>query len=153
MSKFKNASDRPIPKVNTSALPDIIFMLLFFFMVVTVLRQQKLLVKVQVPEATELQKIKQQSLVNNIFIGPPTDPRRGTVPVIQINDTFIRKDQLPKALKAFESKIEEWQRPKITTSLKVDRGVRMGIVSDVKLELRKANKLKVNYAAVAKVKY
>ena len=35
----------------------------------------------------------------------------------------------------------------LTTSLKVDQNTRMGIVSDVKQELRKAAALKINYAA------
>lgn len=150
MSKFKSKSERPTPKVNTSALPDIIFMLLFFFMVVTVLREHQLLVRIKVPEASEIQKLRHRSLVNNIYIGVPKDPRRGNTAVIQVNDAFIQKEQLPEAIKAFESKTPEFQRPLITTSLKIDRNVQMGIVGDVKLELRKANKLKLNYAAVAK---
>jgi hypothetical protein len=35
----------------------------------------------------------------------------------------------------------------MTVSLKVDRGAKMGIISDVKLSLREADARKVNYAA------
>ncbi len=35
----------------------------------------------------------------------------------------------------------------MTVMLKTDRNVRMGIVSDVKLQLRHANALKISYAA------
>ena len=38
-----------------------------------------------------------------------------------------------------------------TVSLKVDEEVTMGIVTDVKQELRKADALKINYAANRKV--
>ena len=33
----------------------------------------------------------------------------------------------------------------LTTSLKVDKNANMGLISDIKLELRKVNALKVNY--------
>jgi len=44
MAKFKKAR-KNMEQINTSALPDIIFMLLFFFMVTTVLREQDILVE------------------------------------------------------------------------------------------------------------
>jgi hypothetical protein len=47
-------------------------------------------------------------------------------------------------------KIPEAQRTKITTSLRVDGQVTMGIVQDVKTELRKASQLKINYSAKKK---
>ena len=150
MSKFKQQQERPKPKISTASLPDIIFMLLFFFMVVTVLRERKMLVKVEVPRATELQELKHRSLINHVYIGSPSDPSKGTAPVTQINDSFVRIDQLEAALKTLIEKKPDRLHPLVTTSLKVDKGVTMGIVSDVKTALRKANQLKVNYAAVAK---
>lgn len=35
MSKFRKEDKKAAPGVNTSSLPDIVFMLLFFFMVAT----------------------------------------------------------------------------------------------------------------------
>ena len=43
-----------------------------------------------------------------------------------------------------ESKREEL-RPFLTTALKVDKETNMGIVGDIKQELRKVNALKINY--------
>jgi hypothetical protein len=43
--------------------------------------------------------------------------------------------------------VPEAKRPKITSSLRVDGEVTMGIVQDVKTELRKSGQLKVNYSA------
>ena len=40
----------------------------------------------------------------------------------------------------------------ITNNLKVDQFTKMGIVTDVKQELRKANSLRVSYATRKKVK-
>ena len=34
----------------------------------------------------------------------------------------------------------------MTTSLKIDKDVKMGIVTDIKQELRKLNALKINYS-------
>jgi len=44
MAKFRKKKLSGGDQINTSALPDIIFMLLFFFMVTTVLREQDVLV-------------------------------------------------------------------------------------------------------------
>ncbi len=41
---------------------------------------------------------------------------------------------------------ETTKRPLITTSLKVDKDTKMGIVSDIKQELRQARALKINYS-------
>jgi hypothetical protein len=49
-------------------------------------------------------------------------------------------------------KIPEAQRPKITSSLRVDGQATMGIVQDIKTELRKANQLKINYSTKKKPK-
>ena len=41
MAKFKKDGGRATPAINTSALPDIVFMLLFFFMVATKMRDKE----------------------------------------------------------------------------------------------------------------
>ncbi len=46
----------------------------------------------------------------------------------------------------------EADRKMLTTSLKVDGETKMGIVTDVKQELRKANALKINYSTRKKGK-
>ncbi len=148
MSKFKEPAGRIAPKIVTSALPDIIFMLLFFFMFVTVLREHQLLVKVDVPTASEIEKLKHRSLVNHIYIGRPIQLERGTTPVIQINDSFVKVNDLKRAVSILKETKPAYQQHLITNSLIVDQEISMGIVSDVKTELRKANQLKVNYAAV-----
>jgi len=150
MSKFRNKEPRATPKIVTSALPDIIFMLLFFFMVVTVLRQAKMLVRIQVPEATEVQKLRHKSLINHVYIGQPLKKEHGNGAAIQINDAFIQVDEVEGAIRQLVAGKPENQQPMVTTALKVDRDVKMGIVSDVKLELRKAEQLKVSYTAIAK---
>lgn len=149
MSKFTKKRGKSSPEVSTASLPDIIFMLLFFFMVVTVMRSSDKMVDVVVPEATELTKLEKKSLVNQIYIGKPMEQYRdiyGSAPRIQLNDKISDEDDIPIFLEKHKIKVPENQRSKITSSLRVDGEVTMGIVQDVKTALRKANQLKVNYS-------
>ena len=153
MSKFSKGKKKSSPGINTASLPDIVFMLLFFFMVVTKLRDSELLVKVATPFATQLTKLEDKSLVNYLYIGRPVQKYRatyGTKPRLQLGDKFANINEIPIFLERFRVKIAEVQRSKITTSLRVDGQVTMGIVQDVKTELRKASQLKINYSAKKK---
>jgi len=153
MSKFSKGKKKPQPAISTASLPDIVFMLLFFFMVVTKLRDSELMVKVSTPFATQLTKLEDKSLVNYLYIGRPVDKYKatyGTKPRLQLGDKFANINEIPIFLERFRVKIAEGQRTKITTSLRVDGQVTMGIVQDVKTELRKANQLKINYSAKKK---
>ncbi len=154
MSKFQKKRGKSSPEISTASLPDIIFMLLFFFMVVTVLRDASLKVSVNVPNATELTKLEKKSLVNYLHIGKPLDNYRelyGTKPSLQLGDKIAKISDIPLFLEQHRNTVPENQRTGITASLKVDGEVTMGIVSDVKTELRKANQLKVNYSAKPRV--
>ena len=154
MSKFSKKRGKSNPTISTASLPDIIFMLLFFFMVATVMRDASLKIQVNTPNATELTKIKDKSLVNNIYVGSPLDQYQslyGTSPIIQLNDKAVRKDeienQIPLFLEQHKLKVPEPRHAMIYSSLKVDGDVTMGIVQDVKTALRKSNQLKINYSA------
>lgn len=150
MSKFQKKRGAASPEVSTASLPDIIFMLLFFFMMVTVMRDAELKVDVNVPQATELQKLEQKSLVNYIYIGKPTKQYQalyGTQPKIQLGDKFATESDIPLFLEKHKIKISEAQRPRITSSLRVDGEVTMGIVQDIKTTLRKSSQLRINYSA------
>lgn len=146
---IRNKQPRERPKISTSSLPDIIFMLLFFFMVVTVLRQQKLMLHIKIPTATELTKLENHSLIQYIYIGKPIKEGHGTAPRIQINDAFIPVHKLEAAVKQLVADKPEPLRAQMINSLKVDESVHMGIVTDVKTALRKADQLKLNYELIA----
>ena len=141
---------KPAPAISTSSLPDIVFMLLFFFMVTTVMRQTDLKVKVVVPQATEIQKLEKKSLVSYIYIGSPTESFRakfGTAPRIQLNDAFASPNQVVEFIEKERAARAEAEVPLMTTSIKADKEAKMGIVTDVKQELRKCNALKLNYSS------
>ncbi len=150
MSRFKKNKDEGTPAISTASLPDIIFMLLFFFMVTTVMREVELKIQVRVPQATELQKLEKKSLVSYIYIGKPLKKYQkvfGTEPRIQLNDAFAEVSDIQQFILKEREARNEKEVPLMTTSLKVDEDVKMGIVTDVKQELRKVNALKINYSA------
>ena len=152
MSKFKKGGGKGMPAISTASLPDIVFMLLFFFMVTTVMRETTLKVEVSQPEATEVKKMEKKSLVSYIYVGSPTINQQaifGTRARIQLNDiTFSRKEvsEIQNFIITERQAKDEDEIPYMTTSIKADQNVTMGIVTDVKTELRKVNALKINYS-------
>lgn len=146
MSKFTGKKKKELPPVSTASLPDIIFMLLFFFMVVTVMREDDPKVKVSKPNATETEKLEKKALVDYINVGPPNDAKYGTEPMIQLDDSFAELTDINAWIEENRKRRDEAEIPAITTSLKVDRDTKMGIVTDIKQELREANALKINYS-------
>lgn len=147
MGRFKKSKSGGTPAISTASLPDIIFMLLFFFMVTTTMRETTLFVKVSAPPASEVQKLERKSLVSYIYIGFPMQAEVfGTEPRIQLNDAISNIGDIAQFIAAEREAREEAERNQITTSLKVDKEAKMGIVTDVKQELRKLNALKINYS-------
>lgn len=149
MSRFKRKGKGETPQISTASLPDIIFMLLFFFMVTTVMRETSLKVKFNAPGATEVTKLEKKSLVTYIYIGEPKNKfinMYGTEPRIQLNDAFAKVEDVRDYITTERDKMDEKERPFMTTSLRVDEYTQMGIVTDVKQELRKASALKINYS-------
>jgi len=146
MSKFKKNNKRGIPGVNTSALPDIIFMLLFFFMVATTMKEVELQVEVVKPEATQAEEIEDKDNVDFIYIGFPINKNMGSEPRIQLDDQLIADHTIISEWK--QIKAREGKTPfDIVTSLKVHEDVGMRIVSDVKEELRDVDAININYSA------
>ena len=152
MSRFKTKKGKGGAAINTSSLPDIIFMLLFFFMVSTTMREVTVRVKQNMPEATEVQKLEKKSLVSFIYIVEPKNTKMfGTNSRIQLNDVFSSVDDIPDFIVKERESRDEADRKFLTTSLKVDGDTKMGIVTDVKQELRKAGAFKINYSTRKKV--
>ena len=147
MSKFKK-NKKGLPAISTASLPDIVFMLLFFFMVATVMRDSTLMVKNQLPAADQIQKLDKKDRVMYIYAGEPSSrytDKYGTQPRIQLNDKFATVAEVGAfVLSERASKRQELQNV-LTTALKVDGDTKMGLISDIKQELRKVNALKINY--------
>ena len=156
MAVMKKKGDKSLPPISTASLPDVIFMILFFFMVSTTMRDQELLVRYKLPEATEVQKLEKKSLVSFIHIGQPTpimQAKFGTAPRIQLNDTYRTPQDILDFIASERDKLNESDRNAMSVCIKADRYTRMGIITDVKQELRKANALRVTYAASKSLGY
>ncbi|WP_321368204.1 biopolymer transporter ExbD [uncultured Draconibacterium sp.] len=154
MSKFRKDDGKELPPISTASLPDIVFMLLFFFMVSTTMREVTLKVKMRLPEATELSKLEKKSLVSYIYIGEPQPSFQktfGRAPRIQLNDQFATVDEVQDYIIAEREARDEAEQPFMVTSLKIDENTKMGIVQDVKTELRKSAALNINYSSRQKV--
>jgi biopolymer transport protein ExbD len=152
MSRFGKDQKKEVPELNMGSMSDIIFMFLFFFMVITTMRESSLFVKIKVPSATEVQKLEKKSLVANINIGPPLDKALGTTPRIQLNDRFAEAKDIVEFVEIEKQSRPEADRNLLTWSLKVDEVVKMGIVTDVKQEMRKASAFKINYSTSKQLK-
>lgn len=146
MAKFAKKVSKDVPGINTGSMSDIIFMFLFFFMVITTIREVTLMVSIKAPKATEIQKLEKKSLVSFINIGQPVAKKFGNESRIQLDDQFATVGDIGAFVIKERAARDEADKPLITTSLKVDKETRMGVVTDVKQELRKAGAFKINYS-------
>ncbi|PNQ72023.1 biopolymer transporter ExbD [Hanstruepera neustonica] len=147
MSKFKKKKGGDLPAISTASLPDIVFMLLFFFMVATVMRQNTLKIENRLPRADQTEKLAKRNLLMYIYAGKPSSAYKdmGTVARLQLNDKFASVNEIAAFIAAERDSKREEEKPFLTTVLSVDKETNMGLVSDIKQELRKVNALKINY--------
>ena len=150
MSKFKKGDKKTMPAGSTSSLSDIVFMLLFFFMVTTQMRETENKVLVKLPEASEVVKLERKDLASYINIGSPTrtyQAQYGTDARIQLNDSFKTTDEIRDFIAAERDAMSEADRQFMTVAIRADENTRMGIITDVKQELRRCSALKIMYSA------
>lgn len=145
-----------MPALNTSSLPDIIFMLLFFFMSVTSMKEANMKVQFTNPSATELTKIENKSLVRYIYVGTPTAEFRkqyGAETRVQLDDAFAEVQEIGSFIVNERSAMKEQDQGMMTVSIKADKETRMGVIADIKQELRRVSALKISYAATQRTSF
>jgi biopolymer transport protein ExbD len=148
MSKFKKKKGSGTPGISTASLPDIVFMLLFFFMVATVMRDNDLLLQNVLPKADQVTKLEKKDRVMFIYAGKPHEryqSRFGSGDKIQLNDRLSEVSDIRNFVLAERASRNPELEKVLTTALKVDKDTKMGIIGDVKQELRKIEQYKVNY--------
>ena len=146
MLKKKKSGD--LPAISTASLPDIVFMLLFFFMVATVMREDTLMIQNDLPFADQVEKLQKKDLVMYIYAGKPSaryQKQYGTEARVQLNDKFADVSDIKQFIIEERGSKREEIKNKLTTSLKVDGETNMGLVSDIKYELRRAEAFRINY--------
>ncbi len=149
MSKFKKGGGKELPAISTASLPDIVFMLLFFFMVATVMRDSTLMVENTLPTANQVEKLENRSLVMYVYAGKPGQgyKKYGSESRVQLNDKFVTNlKEVQTFVQQVRANTPEDQIGKLMTALKVDKNTNMGLVGDVKEQLREVNQLKINYS-------
>lgn len=135
---------------STSSMSDIIFMFLFFFMVTTTMRDSDMMVIIKLPEATEIAKLDRKDLTSYINIGSPTagyQAKFGTDTRLQLNDSYKTVDDIRDFIASERESLNEADRPFMTVALRIDEETHMGVVTDVKQELRRSSALKISYLA------
>lgn len=150
MSKFGNKEKAEMPELNTSSLPDLIFSILFFFMIVTSMREEEKMVDEKLPAGTELSKIERKTAVITIHLGQATAKYRGmlgTATQIQLNDRFAKVSDVRSFVINERNAMKQADQAVSKIALKADQHTKMGIMTDVKLELRKAGTLSLMYSA------
>ncbi|MBO4595698.1 MAG: biopolymer transporter ExbD [Bacteroidales bacterium] len=150
MSMFRKDGKKTMPGITSGSLSDIVFMLLFFFMVTTQMRDNEQKVMIRTPYASESVKLERKDLSSYINIGTPVrklQAQYGTEPRIQLNDSFKSVDDIRDFIAAERESKSEQDRAFMTVCIKADRDVRMGIITDVKQELRRCSALKIMYSA------
>ena len=121
--------------IPTSSMPDIVFLLLIFFMVTTVFKEFTGL-QVTLPEAKMIEKLPGKRDIAYMWIDKNEN--------ISVDDKLLSVQQVYDVMNA---KRRDVTHPLKAVSMKVDRKAKMGVVSDVQEQLRKADALNVNYSA------
>jgi biopolymer transport protein ExbD len=119
-------------------------------MATTQLREETALVTVKLPQASEIAKLERKDLASYINIGSPVLSKQaeyGTDARIQLNDSFKSTDDIRDFVAAERENLSEADRTFMTVVIKADENVRMGIITDVKQELRRCSALKIMYSA------
>lgn len=163
MSKFRKDGKKSMPGVNTSSLPDIVFMLLFFFMVATTSKEVDPTVQVSAPTGkftTDLTPFKQRSEVDFLYIGKPLNKQRAgnfngefalsldNVAVPNENGLYTvnavkqwKLDKYSSKPGSMQSKIDA-----VITCIKADQQVPSAMIYDIRKELQDIDALSVGYA-------
>lgn len=147
MGKFNGGQKKEMPELNTSSLPDLVFSLLFFFMCITHMREDNPKVYVNTPRANQVVKLENKSLVTTILVGKPKDKKYGQESLIQFNDDFLDLENVVPKMTQQRQSMKEMDQPKMQVSMKIDKDTKMGIVTELKTQLRKAQCLKISYSA------
>lgn len=156
MAKIRREGKKNVPAISTASLPDIIFMLLFFFMVSTSMKEVTYKVDIRVPEATELQSLEKKSLVRYIYVGAPRREYQkvyGKETRIQLDDAFAEVSEIEMFIENERNAMKENEQGLLTVSIKADKETKMGIITDIKQALRRAQALKISYASVQRSSY
>ncbi|MBD3386831.1 biopolymer transporter ExbD [candidate division KSB1 bacterium] len=133
--EFKRKAD-VTAGIPTASLPDIVFMLLIFFMVSTVFKESSGL-PVVLPDARKIEKLQGKRNIAVIWAD-----RSGN---ISIDDRLVEVNSIRNLV---YNKVADPLHPMKLVSLRIDKEVKMGNVTDIQEELREVGgtALNINYS-------
>ena len=121
-------------RIPTSSMADIAFLLLIFFIVTTVFVEFRPEYSPQLPPAESVDPLKNRRDIANLWISPEG--------IIQIDSALVNLNAVaPTILRKLRG------NPQLIVLIKSDERTRYGTVSEVIEELRKANALRIAFAA------
>ncbi len=131
-----------MPELNTAALPDLIFTILFFFILVTHLRSVDVKLRYQLPEGQQLTKMQERKSIIHVYVDQDGN--------VQIENSLVEMDKIPAVVNGYKNQMtsNENGQSALQVSFKADKNTKMGIITEVKTQLRKCGSLKVNYSAL-----
>ena len=112
------------------------------------MKDSSLMVDNILPNASEIKKLEKKDRVIYIYVGKPTSQYQkvfGSEPKIQLNDKFANVSEVGDYILQERAKKPQELQNVLTTALKVDKNANMGLISDIKQQLREVNALKINY--------
>ena len=112
------------------------------------MRDSTLMVVNKLPAADQIQKLDKKDRVMYIYAGKPSSryqDKYGASARIQLNDKFASVDEVGAFILAERASKRQELQNVLTTALKVDSDTKMGLIQDIKQELRKVQALKINY--------
>ena len=137
-----------------ASMPDLIFTVLFFFMTITHMRNETPRLAIETPNGKELTMPSSKRSIVNLYIG--TDKHGNTR--LQVGNNIVTMEQLNTALTRQRNKLpgamagagEELGIDGMIVNIRADRNTPMGVINDVKQELRRGGFLNIRYNATEK---
>jgi biopolymer transport protein ExbD len=129
---------RAMPVISTASMPDIVFLLIIFFMISSVFKEFRGM-PIILPSAKKIEKLRGKRDVGYMWVD--------RFDRIMVDDRVITLDEVSEMM---YMKRADPISPLRVVSLKIDEEVKMGIVTDVQEELKKADCLNISYATKTK---
>lgn len=127
----------PPPVIPSASMSDIVFTLLLFFMVATVIKKFSGL-PVDEPEAYQIEKLTTKTHTSYIWIDDTENVSFDDYPISSMDEVLtIASEKIQKDVQ-------------LLIFLRVDKNSKMGLLSDVQQQLRKAGCLRVYYGTKTK---
>lgn len=145
---IRRKKHRQVPGLNMTSMPDLIFTVLFFFMIVTHMRKETVNVNLSVPEGTEVSKPTHARTFINIYIGKDN----GGKDCIQINENICNLEDIASQVQSIRSSMSMEDQENMIVNIRADKETPMGILNEVKKQLRLADALTIRYSALEKKK-